>query len=506
MFPATAGAAQYLVVPQLTAGNPGDQAEYRLGGDTILPVSPSPTPQQGRALSSAERFHLFLRLGDERRSWGFAPEIGPQPSAPQPAPQVGPPAYNDRRTFKVCAKLDCSRFDNVVARAKAISSKVAIFVDSLAPPGGLDSVQLDSVARTFDQRLYAIDTEAFGPESDINQDSVVMVLMTNTVNKLVTTAACNQSGFVAGFFFGVDIDPQFSNDSRSNKAEVFYSIVADPAGTLSCQHSTAEVLALVPVTFIHEFQHMISFNQHVLVRGGNGELLWLNEGLSHYAEELGGRSYETNPDARINDCRVSPTATIQCRFYAGNLLNAYDYLDSTKKHFLLPTEGIGSLAERGAQWLFVRYLLDRYAGTTRTEWNTFTRSMVMTNQVGAANVEAKTGDQFEDIVSRWGLANWVTDIVSAPAELKYDSWNMHAVFSSLHTQRPGSFPNVYPVSPSVSAGRDVASSGTLRSGSPIYHLATQPAGDPGFTLSFTAPNGALISSAMKPRLSVYRLQ
>ena len=502
MFPATAGAAEYLVVPQLTAGNPGDQAPYRLGGDTILPVTPSPTPQQLRALGRAERFHRFLRLGDQRRWWGFAPEVGPQPSPPQPAPQVGPPAYNELRTFQVCARLDCSRFDRVGARAKAINSTVAIFVDTLAPPGGLDSVALDSIARVFDQRLYAIDTLAFGAESDINADSVVMVLMTNTVNKLVPASEC-AAGFIAGFFLGIDIDPRFSTDSRSNKAEVFYSMVADPAGTLSCPHSAAEVQAFVPVTFIHEFQHMISFNQHVLVRESNGELLWLNEGLSHYAEELGGRSYELDPDARIANCTVN---SLPCRFYGGNLSNAYDYLDSTTNHYLLPTEGIGSLAERGAQWLFVRYLLDRYAGTTRTEWNTFTRLMVMTNQVGAANVEARTGDQFEDIVSRWGLANWVTDLGSAPAELKYDSWNMHAVYSSLHTQRANLFPNIYPLIPALSAGRDVGLTGTLRSGSPIYHRATQAAGDPGFTLSFTAPNGALISAAMKPRLNVYRLQ
>jgi hypothetical protein len=508
VFPATAGAAEYLVVPQLTAGNPGDQAEYRLGGDTINPVTASPTPQQLRALSSVERFHLFLRLGDQRRWWGFAPELAPPPPPqasvpPQRAPQAGPPVYNELRTFQVCAKTDCSRFDRVGARAKGISAKVVIFVDTLAPPGGLDSVQLYNVARVFDTLLYAIDVAAFGSESDIDANQVVMVLMTNTVNKLVTAAECNQSGFVAGFFFGVDIDPRFSNDSRSNKGEIFYSIVADPTGTLSCSHTTAEVQAFVPVTFIHEFQHMISFNQHVLVRGQNGELLWLNEGLSHYAEELGGRSYEVNPDARIADCTIGTAA---CRYYSGDLLDAYEYLDSTENHFLLPTEGIGSLAERGAAWLFVRYLVDRYAGgTTRSAWNTFTRSLVETSQVGAANIEAATSDQFEDIVSRWGLANWVTDLTPHP-ELKYDSWNMHSVYSSLHTQRPNLFPNVYPVSPSVSAGRDVALSGTLRSGSPIYHLATQPAGDLGFTLSFTAPNGALISSAMKPRLSVYRLQ
>ena len=505
VFPATANTAEYLVVPQLTAGNPGDQAQYRLGGDTVNPVTPSPTAQQLRSLSSRERFHVFLRLGDERRWWGFAPETAPppQPSAPRPAPQIGKPVYDELRTFQVCAKVDCSRFDRVGARAKAISSKVAIFVDTLAPGGGLDSIALDSIARTFDTRLYAIDTTAFGRESDINQDSVVMVLMTNTVNKLVTAAECNSSGFVAGFFFGVDIDPHFSNDSRSNKAEIFYSIVADPAGTLSCAHSTAELQAFVPVTFIHEFQHMISFNQHVLVRGSNGEVLWLNEGFSHYAEELGGRSYEVNGDARVADCIVG---SVVCRFYAGNLLNANDYLDSTGNHYLLPTEGIGSLAERGAAWLFVRYVVDQYsAASTRTAWNAFTRSMIQTSQVGFANIEAATGDQFEDVVSRWGLTNWVTDL-TPHAELQYVSWNMHAVFSSLHTQRPALFPNFYPVNPTVSPGRDVNLSGTLRAGSPIYHRATQAAGDPGFTLSLTAPNGSLISASMKPRLNVYRLQ
>ena len=65
---------------------------------------------------------------------------------------------------------------------------------------------------------------------------------------------------------------------------------------------------------IHEFQHMISFNQHVLVRGGNAEETWLNEGLSSFAEELGGRLV---PDALCanTDCLT--------QFSLINLDNAY---------------------------------------------------------------------------------------------------------------------------------------------------------------------------------------
>lgn len=508
-FPATGSAAEYLVVPQLATGTPGQMTSFQLGGDTIRPITASP-PLARTALgaTSAERFHTFLRLGDERRSWGLVPEREAFPvSSITPSPKAGasgPPAVGSLRTFQVCAKVDCSRFDRVGARVRALKTKVAIYVDTLAPAGGLDSTALDSIANVFEQRLYAVDTAAFGRESDIDTNSVVLVLMTNVVNKLVTASDCQATGFVAGFFFGADLDPAFKNDSRSNKGEVFYSVVADPNATLSCSHTVAEVQAFVPVTFVHEFQHMISFNQHVLIRGGGGEVLWLNEGFSHYAEELAGRSYELSPDARVLDCNIGTT---ECRFYSGNLLNAYKYLDSTQNHFLLPTAGIGTLAERGAAWLFVRYLVDRYAaGATMAQWNTLTRSLLQTANTGAQNITAVTGDPFADVVSRWALANWMTDNGAAPPELQYDSWGLHAVFSSLHTQRQNLFPKFYPLTPSLSAGRDVDTSSTLRAGSGVYIRATQPAGDPGFTLQLTTPSGSLINPAYVPRLNVIRIQ
>ena len=514
VFPATTAlAAAYLIMPQLATGVPGQIAGFRVGGDTILPAPPpsAPISEPAAELSAAERFHRFLRLGDERRSWGFAPEIGPARSpAVSQASVSGPPAMNSLHQFMVCAKTDCSRFDKVGARVRALKSKVAIYVDTLAPAGQPDSAALDSIATTFDQRLYAIDTAAFGRESDIDSNSVVLVLLTNTVNKLTTRAECTASGggFIAGFFFGADIDPAFRTDSRSNKGEVFYSIVADPGGTLSCAHPASDIQRFVPVTFIHELQHMISFNQHVLVRGGTGEVLWLNEGFSHYAEELGGRSYAASFDAKVTNCVLG---TLDCRFYGGDLVNAYSYLDTTSKHFLLPTAGIGTLAERGAAWLFVRYVVDKYAAaSTQAGWNTLTRSLVGTSQTGAQNIAVVTGDPFATIVSRWALANYVTDRGGAPPELQYNSWNLHAVFASLHTQTQNNanspFAKFYPLVPTSSAGRAVNLSGTLRAGSGTYHLIDQPAGDPGFTLSFTAPTGDVITAGVVPRLNVIRLQ
>src|SRR5467141_3401156 len=84
VFPATTTlAAEYLIVPQLTSGVPAQTVGFRLGGDTILPAPSAPAPGQSAELNPAELFHQYLRLGDERRSWGFAPETSSVKGLPQ---------------------------------------------------------------------------------------------------------------------------------------------------------------------------------------------------------------------------------------------------------------------------------------------------------------------------------------------------------------------------------------------------------------------------------------
>ena len=505
LFAANAGAQsiEYLVVPQAATGTPGVTTSFRLAGDTaMVAVLSAQRARGGPALNTPDRFHQFLRTAERDRSWGgVAPagEPGPGGEPEAPALRAGalapPPVVGHQREFSVCATTTCARFDKVGATAVAVGQRLAIYVDTLAPGGGLNAQDLDTLIQVFDTRLYPADTAAFGRESDIDANSVVIVLMTNVVNKLVTSQACQTSGFVAGFFFGADIDPALAD--RYNHGEVFYSVVADPAGTLSCAPSRDQVKRLVPVTFVHEFQHMISYNQHVLVRGGDSEELWLNEALSHFAEEVGGRTYLPGDQAGFS------------RFLTGNLFNAYSYLDTTEHHFLLASEGIGSLAERGAAWLFVRYLVDQFAAdTSRAAQNAFTRSLVQTPLLGAANVANRTGQAFAQTVTRWALANWVSDLPSfaTPPELRYKSWAFRATFASLNTQAPTFFPKPFPLVPTVSDGGGVDLSGTLRAGSGVYHRVVQPAGTHAFTLQLGTATGGPLPATAGPRFNVIRIR
>jgi hypothetical protein len=273
--------------------------------------------------------------------------------------------------------------------------------------------------------------------------------------------------------------------------------VADPDSVLSCAHTVNEVKHVVPVTFIHEFQHMISYNQHVLIKGGDPEVLWLNEGFSHYAEELGGRSY-------------LPADTVTfTRFVIGDLYNAYQYLDSTGSHFLLPTEGIGSLAERGAAWLFVRYLVDQQrADTSFAAGANVTRPMEATTSTGADNVAAATGVPFEQTVANWALANYVSDLpgFTAPSQLKYTSWSFRTAYASLHSQDPTDFIKPFPLTPGMSAGSATNVTGTLRAGSGVYRFVVQPASGPGFTLRFGTSSGGPLPAAAVARLTVIKIK
>jgi len=497
MFPGNASltdSTRYLLVPLIATDVEGASLPFILDGDTLHPALAVPPAGATTARSGnlGDQFHDFLRQQERTHFAGL--QVGPRPAPGAPALRLPPPTVGSTRTFKVCHDLNCSSLQTVTATAKTVNGHLAIYVDNNAPANGLTQADLDSLGALFDTRLYAIDTAAYGRESDIDGNTVVAVLMTNVVNGLVTKQQCHDQGFVAGFFFGADIDPQFA--ASYNNGEVFYSIVADRDSTLSCAHSAARLKSLIPVTFIHEFQHMISYNQHVLVRGGPPQATWLDEGMSHFAEELGGRSFLPADQVTFSN------------FLFGDLINSYMYLDSSTTHSLAFSSGIGTLAERGADWLFVRYVVDQYAvDTSFASVATFTRSLVETSRLGGADIELATGTSFATVVEQWALANYVSGLpgFTAPPELTYTSWNFRTTFASLHSQSPNIFPKSFPLTPPETAGKAVSLAGSLRAGSPWYAVAFQVPAAPGFNLLFSGPGGAALSGTFVPRLNVIRI-
>jgi len=485
-FPAAGAAgAEYLVVGQFATARADLSSTFSLTGSLpVTPAAPQPPPAPA-ALPAAVRFHDAIRRMDEaaaRASLRLAP-------AAAPAPRAGPPAVGSSRTFRVCANLDCSSTVSVTASAEVVGEHSAIYLDQAAPAiGGFTSLDLQQLAAQFDTVLYPLDTLAFGAPSDIDGNGVVIILLTPRVNALVGRPDC-QSSFVTGFFLANDLAP--ATRAAYNNGEVFYAMVPDPNGTVSCLHPATQVRQLIAPTFIHEFQHMISFNQHVLVRRGPIETLWLNEAMSHLAEEMGGRHY---------DSLALDTATA-ARFLFGNLYNAYLYLLNPAANAVITTTGTDGLEQRGAQWLFLRYLVDQYGAAT-------TRRLEQTALTGDANVVVAAGNtSFARLLGCWALALYVSDLPSftPEAELAYAHWHFRATFDSLHLHDAAMFKRDFPLEPAGANNGSFVLSGTISSGSASYLDLVLSAGEPSFAVTFTEPGGLALSGRGNPQLAIVRL-
>lgn len=460
---------------------------------------PAPAPSLDLARDAAAwptRFHLALRESEQR----LAADPRTRPAVAAAPPIAAVPVVGTERLFRVCKNLQCSAFDSVTAVARVVESRVAVYLDKVVPTfDTLRQADLEDLARTFTTYHYPINAAAFGAESDRDANGVVVILLTDAVNALTTDCT---NGRILGFFWGGDL----LNVTGSNQAEVFYAMVPAPA-TGSCTSATRKAtLDRIKPTLIHEFQHMINFNQRVLVRNGGSEATWLNEALSHLSEELAGRLIPNTECVGFSSCRS--------QYSSGNLFNAWDFLADTEAEYLVSPRGSnGTLEERGAGWLFLRYLVDQH-GTDSLGGNV-TRGLVQTTQVGSQNVAAVTGVDFATQVAEWMLTTYVDDLAGftpASQRLTYSTWGFRKVFLDNCCTTNAPFARAFPTVPVVinPASFPFLQAGTLRGGSGRHFTMTVPGGTAGVDLVLSKPLSDLawpaIDPALSPRLAVVRLR
>ncbi len=505
---AGAGGAEYLVVIasgattrsstgvtggyQLRASNPSAAASASPAVARVDVAEPAPR----RKPSAADRFHDHLRVREA--------ELSADPANRgvhlAPRAETAPPVVGDVRTFKACANLACNQFVDVAATARYVGSKAAIYMDNAVPTADtLRDVDYDDLGHTFDTQHYPIDLAAFGPESDIDGNERIVILMTDAVNNL--TPDCT-NGRVLGYFFGLDLITSGAQSANSNKAEVFYTFVPAPAnssGTCNAISRTATVNNVKP-TLIHELQHMISWNRRVLQSGSTSEETWLNEAMSHFAEELGGRLI---PNA---ECVAAGFSSCRSQYVSSDIINTYDFLQDPESHFLIyPTSSNGTLEERGASWYFLRWVIDQFA-TDTIIGSDFTPALV-TGPGGGASIVARTGTPFAQLVTEWLLAAYLDDLATftpASPRLRLRSWGLRSIWTD--TRNAQIFPGGFPLKPDSTSG-GYSRTGTLRGGSGRHLRLIQQANGPAIDVQLVKDaQGNAIDPTLVPRIGIVRIR
>lgn len=486
---------EYLVVPYAGNGaeaHAGVSAGFQLRTDRVAPLVASRAPTAGLAGPSdgAEAFHLGLRQAEA--ALARSPVAALSRMAP-PAALRGPPTVGEVDQFNVCRNSACTSTAAVTATVRYVGTDGVIYLDNDMPAGAqaLTNDDLATLGELFDTYLHPIDTTAFGRASDIDGDQRIAIVITDQVNDLSTDCT---NGRVVGYFFGGDL---LTGHPGGNAREVFFAFAPKPPSGTCPEVTRNTALRLLPPVLIHELQHMISFNQHVLRRGREDEAIWLNEALSHFAEELGHRLI---PDA---ECPASASCFAQ--FATGNIQNAYLYLEDPEATFLVAPRTPGpTLAGRGAGWLFVRWVADHFA-TDSIKGTSITRALLNGNAAGSANVAAATGTTFANLTGEWLLANWLDNLPSFPqaGRLRYRTWNFRATFLANH---PTLFDRPFPLVPD-STDDHLLHTGTLRGGSGHFQRVVVPAGVPRVVVKLTDQSGSLrVSGIVDAHFAVVRIK
>ena len=328
----------------------------------------------------------------------------------------------------------CTNPRMVSARIVSVSQRAIVLVETTAPAGGHTDAELATFGTFFDSFTYPLNVLNFGAPTDIDSNGRVAIFFTTGVNRETTDPT---QGVVGGFFTSRDLYSQ-SQCAGSNVGEMFYMPVPDPSSTINGSYTDRAYLRnSANAVIAHEFQHLINYGRRLYVNGASvEEEPWLNEGLSHIAEELlyyqqTGNSPRSNIAGNV---LVSSQAQYDAFFaYAdGNFgrLNSYMRAPSTNSPY---SQG-DALETRGAIWQLLRYAADRLGGTERNIWY----ALANATTAGQANFNAVIGNIIT-LTRDWAIAQFTDDAgFSVPSNYTNPSWNFRSIIPIYST--PFGFP------------------------------------------------------------------
>jgi hypothetical protein len=511
--------AEYAVVAHLSTPAYRISQSFEVSGDGIVPVGAFPTP----SLAANEASFMATGGGTSTRNYAFERRMRDQ-EAREIAPRVEGARSAARRTggviggasnilpalptvgalvsLNVNADDFCARPKLRQGRIAAISKTALIIADIDNPPGGFTDADYREFGDRMDTLVVPIDTAAFGNATDLDRNGRIAVFFTRAVNEL--TGPGSPDGVVLGFFYLRDLLPRvsaFGDCPGSNLGEMFYVLVPDVMGDVNGNVRTKSfVSGTVVSTIAHEYQHLINASRRMYVTNAVrvDEDVWLNEGLSHIAEELVFyRAAGLAPRANLGAAQLGNGTAERAAFDQYQIANHARY-----QQFLRFPESTSPMANddllqtRGATWAYLRYLVDRVRPADGDFW----RRLVDSRWNGVVNLDSAlsgTGVTALSAMRDWSTAVLTDDnLPSAAAIHQQASWNF---FSAL-TSGLGGF--TYPLAPRVLQQSVTTAVGVLGGGTSFLRFGVAQGKEA--LIRVTAQGGGTLPPGM--RLTIVRIK
>jgi hypothetical protein len=402
---------------------------------------PSSTSVARPSLARDDAFHMRMLKGSQRAlepRLRTASRRGLSPVAPRLASAPAAGSFMDLNV-EVDSGSGCADPDFRTGRVVAVTDKAIVVVDTANPKTGLSAAAETDLYRSFgvafDTLVWPMDTRNFGEPSDIDKNGKVIVFFTKAVNE--QTPRTNNDSYVGGYFYNRDLFSPTGKDAceGSNHREMFYMLSPDPTGSVNGHTRSVSFIRNSSVGVLaHEFQHLINDSRRLYVNAAPvWEESWLNEGLSHIAEELA--FYESSglrPRQNIGPTSLSSSAAASAfgEFQGSNIDRYIRFLQAPETNTLM---GPDDLPTRGAIWAFLRYVADRDAGSDTTLWNRLVRD---TKTQGLANLQQALGANPREWIEDWAVSVYTDDAGLAlddPARHTQPSWNFRTLLPQVRT-------------------------------------------------------------------------
>lgn len=332
----------------------------------------------------------------------------------------------------------CVGYRPIGARTVYDGTRIAILEDTSTMLAGRPSL-----AGQMDEAISAVGTEvdaAVWPLIERFGDPLVMDdrLDANGKVVLVLTPALNamQGGAVMGAVVTCDFFPRVAAPA-SNVGEMLYLQVPDVQAHADPDDALRAWRAAVRGTIAHELKHVVGFAERI-ARGQPLEESWLEEATARHAEELFTRRVTgvgATSDAGYAAIRCEnlaaigdPTCADTPALMRPTLTGLYRFLDAPMSRSPLGATDTGDESYYGSAWSLLRWAMDHAA----LDEAAFTRALTTSGQSGIANLEARSGRTWEEMLARWSLTV-LTDgrgaLQSPDPTLQLAGWRLGELFA-----------------------------------------------------------------------------
>jgi hypothetical protein len=335
----------------------------------------------------------------------------------------------------------------VGAHSIIVEDTTTIFGGAPTLAGQMDSFYTQ-VGQEVENVMYPIVLANFG-------DPLAMDSKLGNLGKVVMVFSPRVNGNAEGSILGFVVSCDFFSPAQapsSNFGEYFYAAVPTSTATGYANSGTIDSwLREIRPTIIHEVKHITAYANRTLNGLALEDLAW-EEGMARTAEELYARTFYNAAAAKQNigyaasigcDVQYQSATAAPCKDRPDLMLRHFDalytYFQAPSTVSMLGPAFAGDYTFYASAWSVERWANDIFS-TTESQ---FLKDWTSSVSTGVLNLEARTGQPWEQSLGEWSLAMYtgaIPGFVPVNPHLKFASWNLPDIWQGMN----GAFPKLYP--------------------------------------------------------------